>query len=148
MRVGVRHEPVALANERRALTEPAHVIGRQCAEIALDAAVEPPEAVKRLAGHARVLAAEPVGGEKQRLVVPEQAADRAAALRLEAPDEVDRADAVGPTVDEVADEPEARVGADPPLGPVDETRVAEQPHEHVPVAVSVAHDENRSGREH
>ena len=47
--------------------------------------------------------AEPVDGEEHRLVVAEQAADRAVALALEPPDEVDRADAVGAAVDEVAD---------------------------------------------
>ena len=141
-RVGVDDEPVSLPGDRRQRREPRDVLRRQRGEVRVDAAVELPDVVERGCRRGSSRRAEPVGGEDQRLVVPEQAAHRAAALALEPPHEVDRADAVGAAVDEVAEEPETCVGARPRLRRVEEPGVAEEADEHVAMPVDVAHGED------
>ncbi len=81
-------------------------------------------------------------GQQERLVVSEQASDGAVALQLEPPDEVDRADPVGPAVDEVADEPDAGVPADPGSPLSSSSAVAQERDQDVAMAVDVAHDEH------
>ena len=57
-------------------------------------------------------------------MVAEEAADGAVALALETADEVDRPEAVGAAVDEIADEPQDGIGAGPPLRGVDQAAPA------------------------
>ena len=75
-------------------------------------------------------------------MVAEQAANRAAALPFQPTDEVDRADPVRASIDEIAEEPQACVAATPALGSVHEPGGPQEPGQHVAVAVDVAHDEH------
>jgi hypothetical protein len=81
--------------------------------------------------------------DEKRLVVPEQAAHRATTLHFKSADEVDRADPVRPTVDEITHQPQDCVTAGPPVSSVEQPGVAEERRQRVPVAVDVAHGEER-----
>ena len=141
-RVGVDEEPVALARDRGAGEHPSTCSGVSPRMSALVTAVHPPHVAERRPREGGVAVAEAVGGEQERLVVAEEAADGAVALALETADEVDRAEAVGAAVDEIADEPEDGVGAGPPLRGVDQAAPTEERRERVAMAVDVAHDEH------
>jgi hypothetical protein len=144
--VGVEEQPVPFPCDRGPRGEPGHMLGHERMQIVQHAAVREPHVGERRSRKPRVVVADGVDGEQERLVVAEEAAHTAAARGLESAHEVDRADPVGPAIDEVAHEPEHGVLPGPALALVDESRLAKQPSEDVAMTVDVAHDEQRLHR--
>ena len=112
-RVGVEQEPLALARRSRGGRDPFDVLGREPRRS--DSAPPFIRHTSRNVVPGNDVSASPKrwAASRKRLVVAEEAADGAVALALEAADEVDRAEAVGAAVDEVADEPEDGVDRRP-----------------------------------
>jgi hypothetical protein len=92
--------------------------------------------------------AEPLGAEQEQLVVAHERLAVAAGrggLGGQPHHQVDDADAVGPAVGEVAEEPEPRGARAPAAGRVDQTLLPQRGHQFVQVAVHIPYDEQRTG---
>jgi hypothetical protein len=140
----VDEQPIALASDRGKSLDPRCMVGPEASQVSGLPPVELPESARIRLGSPTPNEPEPPRREQPEVVVPEQAPNRP--LAFESHDELDDSDPVRPAVDEIAEQPQARVPPRPAQVSIDKFCVAQQIDKGVEAAVDIADDERRHYR--